>query len=440
MAERTVVDATTTTGVHAADGATNAGPSMAIQSQEQIYSPIQIRKVLLADSPGFEIPIVDKGSAWKGPFGGLFMAGFGQHGPTCDEYNPYFAKLYGGDGTYWMGNVDFHLVANNGETDDGDMDLNLDKLNRNTVETVQINAMRGPLLLSGFGVDAGDLPVPARGAEGEDMYAFDVTAPNDRRTWKSGPVAVKWDDERKVWEGGPQIVCGYADEDIAAPKNPCDPEVFKMNVFRRCSPVGAYPALLTDCYIQEQIKVVNRDPSLSQELVEGMVFVVAVRINYEWIPIWVGCPEGEGCVDDPGCTKACNDSCEEPCTTGGDDECPPGTYKDPHTGECRKPEPPLPPTEPPGPDPEGPDYPPVPDPPSDPRDPQPEGPIVCDPPTLDGGPGSDGRPGSGGTEGDGGTSSGGGGDSGGAEPDGGGPSFEQNKINQKYVKFAYRLI
>ena len=431
MGERTVVDAMNTTGVHAADGATNAGPSMAIQSQEQIYSPIQIRKILAADSPGFGIPMIMKGSAWEGPFGGLFGAGFGQHGPTCDEYNPYFAKLYGGDGSYWMGNVDFHLVANNGETDDGDMDLNLDKLNRNTVETVQINAMRGPLLLSGFGVDAGDLPIPARGIEGEDMYAFDVTAPNDRRTWKSGPVAVKWDEERQVWEGGPQIVCGYADEDIAAPPNPCTPEMFKMNVFRRCSTVGAYPALLSDCYVQEQIRVVNRDPSLSQELVQGMVFVVAVRINYEWIPIWVGCPEGEGCVGEDGeggsgsqCTKVCNDGCEEPCTdedAGPDDDCPPGQIEDPETGACVDNPNPEPPTGDPKPDPDGPDYPPRPeDPGGGGGGPGGSGPrIDCDLPTIDGEPGSDGRPGSGGTD----TGTGTGSDPGGGDS-GGGPELE----------------
>ena len=336
MGDRRDVNTINTTGTHAADGATNAGPSMAINSTEQIYSPIQIRKLIPADAPGFEVPRILDGSAHHGPFGGWGGEGKGQHGPTVDELNPYFAKLFGGDGSYWMGNIDFHLVANNGKTDDDDMDLNIDKLNRNSIEAVQINAMRGPLLLSGFGFDCGDLPVPPRGPSGEDMYSFDITAPQDRKTWKSGPIAVKWDEERKVWEGGPQIVCGYAAEPIEAPVSPCDPTEFKTNIFRRCSSIGEYPAKLTDCYMKEQIVVVNRDPSLTQELVEGQVFVVAVRINYEWIPIWVGCPEGEGCIgcgnavstgdqsSGPCCQEVCPDACIEPCGDGGDDDPGPG--------------------------------------------------------------------------------------------------------------------
>ena len=299
-------------GGMAADGATNAGPSMSINSPEQIYSPIQIRKSGPADKPGFEYP-------W---FTASSLAQFASFhaGPTSEELDPYFARLFGGDGSYWMNNVDFHLVGNNGFTPDGDQDLNLDKLNRWTVSAVQVNAMRGPLLLSGYGFDCGDLPVPPRGATGKDMYMFDPEAPRDRTTWKTGPVALKWDDERKVWEGGPQIVCGYAMGAVTAPTSPCNPTSFRMAVFRRASAPNAwYTTNLSDCITKESIVCVNRDPSLSQEYIEGMIFVVAVRINYEWIPIWVGCPEGEGCDPAlPSCMYWCG--CKGDIGAGGGDD------------------------------------------------------------------------------------------------------------------------
>ena len=291
-------------GGMAADGATNAGPSMSINSAEQIYSPIQIRKNGQSDKPGFEMP---RNTVGSGPFGG--QDGSNHVGPTVTELNPYFAKVFGGDGSYWMNNVDFHLVGNNGFTPDGDQDLNLDKLNRWTISAVQVNAMRGPLLLSGYGFDCGDLPVPSRSGTGKGMYMFDTEAPRDRTTWETGPVALKWDHERKVWEGGPQIVCGIAKEQIRAPTSPCGGEIFRIGVLRRTTD-PPFPNL-SDCFIQEEIFVTNRDPSLSQEHVPGMVFVVAVRINYEWIPIWVGCPEGEGCMTDgvPNGLSACFTDC-----------------------------------------------------------------------------------------------------------------------------------
>jgi hypothetical protein len=44
----------------------------------------------------------------------------------------------------------------------------------------------------------------------------------------------------------------------------------------------------------------NRDPSLEQDWIENMVFVMAVRVNYEWLPLWVGCPTGEPCPGGSG--------------------------------------------------------------------------------------------------------------------------------------------
>ena len=304
------IDVNSSTGVHSANRAAINGQNMCVNSQEQVYSPIQIRRRDNADRPGFELPRMTFMA--DGPFGG--SDGANHVGPTVTELSPYFAKVFGGDGTYWFNNVDFHLMGNNGSTARGDQDLNIDKLNRDTVSTIQVNAFRGPLMLSGFGFDISDLPVPSRTGTPKGMYMFDTEAPRDRTTWKTGPVNLQWDEERKVWQGGPQIVCGIAKDAIRAPTSPCTPTSFRIGVLRRTT----QPPLInvSDCYIKEEVHVSNRDPSLTQEHVPGMVFVVCARINYEWIPIWVGCPEGDGCKNEDGTFNGLS-PCFTDCGCGG---------------------------------------------------------------------------------------------------------------------------
>ena len=147
MAKRRV-EHNITTGTESANRASVNGQNMCVNSQEQVYSPIQIRKNGNADRPGFELPRPTVGT---GPFGG--QDGANHVGATVTELSPYFAKVFNGDGSYWFNNVDFHLMGNNGLTPRGDQDLNIDKLNRNTVSAIQVNAFRGPLMLSGFGFD-----------------------------------------------------------------------------------------------------------------------------------------------------------------------------------------------------------------------------------------------------------------------------------------------
>ena len=264
-----------------AANATNVGSNMGVNSHEQIFTPIQINKYSAGGPPGIEGPI-SGGTAFNGPFGW----GAGHFGPTSMELNKYFPKIYGGDGSYWFNETDFTLMANNGTGSNGDQDLNIKKIDRGSVTSVQVNSLVGPLLLSGIGFDCGDRPAPAAGT-----FFFDENAPLDRTTWKTGPVVLKWDDERKVWEGGHQILCGVAASEIKAPTSPCDPETFMVDVFRSRSQAGADFPNLTNCDLLETLFVNNRDPSLSQEHIPGQVFVIVARVNYEWLPIWVGCSD-----------------------------------------------------------------------------------------------------------------------------------------------------
>ena len=83
------------------------------------------------------------------------------------------------------------------------------------------------------------------------------------------------------------MICGVAIEAIEAPETPCEPRLFRIRLFRD-QKVESPPDLITR---GETALIANRDPSLTQEYVKDLIFVVAARINYEWVPVWVGCPE-----------------------------------------------------------------------------------------------------------------------------------------------------
>tara|TARA_R110000824_G_scaffold118094_1_gene270246 strand:- start:227 stop:1114 length:888 start_codon:yes stop_codon:yes gene_type:complete len=253
-------------------------------SNEQIFSPITTSQAGGNQYPGFEPPL--------GSFRENGDFGNGGVGPTVSELNPYFSNVLDD----FFDGIDFGIASNNHP----DGELNLQKLTSApyNIDTV---GLRGPLMLSGWGYDIADRPVPS-----SDGDTHDTDMQGDRTTWKSGPVNLQWDAERKVWQGGPQIVCGVVLGAIRAPTNPCRPTSFRVRLLRlqgadtnntgryrvaakelsnRYSPYGS------DC---EEIVVSNRDPSLEEVANSGMIFCIAVRINYEWLPIWIGCPDTEG--------------------------------------------------------------------------------------------------------------------------------------------------
>jgi hypothetical protein len=257
-----VTAATESAAYYATDATTH------VCGQEQIFSPITVRKGGGGGDFGFETPA----GGGSGPFDGHV-------GATSMYLSPYFSQIGGDDGTMFMEETDFHLVAN-----DAGVEINLRKTPRRNISRVQTTGMRGPLMISGWGTDLADRPVP----QGKTVFEFETDAIGDRTKWKTGPVNLMWDYQRKVWSGGPQILMGTAQGKIEAPRSPCSPTSFKMNVYRIDQQQGGEDA---NCHLEETISVHNFDPSLSQEEVNGYVWVVAVRLNYKWVPIWVGCPE-----------------------------------------------------------------------------------------------------------------------------------------------------
>lgn len=250
------------------------------QSTEQLYSPVLIRsggEVPNGEIASFQIPEDDLISF--GVFDQFSLA------PTRTELDPYFSNVIGNNSD-WIANTDFQMMVNNGSGSNG-ADLNIRKVDRGTISEVRVSHHRGPMILTGWGFDHGDRPYPYAG---NNAFTFDTAVVGDRSVHAAGPIDFRWDVLRKVWTMGHHTVMGVADGAISAPTSPCSPTYFNMKIFRN-EGVDVTTGNMSNCDLDESLIVTNRDPSLSQEDVPGLVFVVATRVNYEYIPIWVGCPD-----------------------------------------------------------------------------------------------------------------------------------------------------
>jgi hypothetical protein len=233
-------------------------------SIEQLQTPVIISKELPSEQTGPEF-IKAKETNDKGKFDQEHVS------PTSKELNPYFA----------LGDCDFQLAVNG---DQQAQSLAIKEIGINNINKVRPLGFRGPLILSGWGFDMNDMPVPSAGNSGNDRFEFNDEAGVNRNIWKTGPVDLRWDDERKVWGSGFRIIEGVLTTSITAASSPSAPSTFTISV-RRTSQWSD---------IEEEVTVHNRDPSLKVELnneTTGKILVVAIKVNYEWRPIWVGCPD-----------------------------------------------------------------------------------------------------------------------------------------------------
>jgi hypothetical protein len=92
-----------------------------------------------------------------------------------------------------------------GESGEYPYDLNFEKdfYGRKKVEVENIRSvgLRSPMVLTGWGFDVDGKPVPNEKPD-EPTDTFAAGAFSDVSNWKSGPLDVRWDDERKVWAAG----------------------------------------------------------------------------------------------------------------------------------------------------------------------------------------------------------------------------------------------
>ena len=197
--------------------------------------------------------------------------------------DPYFSTKVNGDD----GSATFKRVTTDGlVVDPTPDDFSPDKMtNKGAVTAVRGMCQTFPMIAAGWGYDVAFNPVPGNGTN------FDPEFQKDPALRKAGPVRLLWDDERKIWAGGPEVACGKLASDITAPSSPSEATTFTIDVFRKTTEPGkkGSGALST----QGTLTVYNRDPSLSQEKQDKDTFVMVIRVNYEWMPLWVGCPDSE---------------------------------------------------------------------------------------------------------------------------------------------------
>lgn len=121
--------------------------------------------------------------------------------PTAEE----LAKLNAPSGWLEYGhNISASVVGSGiGASGEYPYDLNFEKdfYGRKKVEVENIRGvgLRSPMVVTGWGFDLNGNPVPA---DTGDNTKFASGAFSDVANWKSGPVDLRWDDERKVWAAG----------------------------------------------------------------------------------------------------------------------------------------------------------------------------------------------------------------------------------------------
>lgn len=126
------------------------------------------------------------------------------------SYDPYDSGVSGASG--YVGSEGTYPDGSGSPTDHF---FEKDHFVRHTVETQGIRGvgLRSPIILTGWGFDIGGNPVPALSGNPHPEAAWNPSL------WKSGPVDLRWDDDRGVWTavgGSTDSVWFTIDESICA--------------------------------------------------------------------------------------------------------------------------------------------------------------------------------------------------------------------------------
>ena len=238
--------------------------------------------------------------------------------PTSFDLDPYFFFADGERLEHPKYVNDFACVVNDGP--DTSLDMNLRKL-ESVPTSVRPACIRGPLIVSGWGYDVDGLPVPIeRGGvdsngnpvdadlENPDSRNFNYYTPIERRLWKTGPVDLRWDYQRKVWVGGAEFIEGIMYTPLP-PGDPFGPTIGSGQIHR--GPDWKFEnyklGTNTDASVKpdpygvpnedpeeeklELVRIHNRNAGLS--LAEGDYFA-ATKINGEWRVVGAG--GGGSCI------------------------------------------------------------------------------------------------------------------------------------------------
>ena len=90
-----------------------------------------------------------------------------------------------------------YMVRGNGNSkEDRSIDIEIDRFQEG--DTIRAAALRGPLLLAGWGYDLQGKPVPNEQPD-DPNNRFEEHWLHKTNNWKVGPIDLRWDEERGVW-------------------------------------------------------------------------------------------------------------------------------------------------------------------------------------------------------------------------------------------------
>lgn len=252
-------------------GAVQNDPKNAhVCSLEQMFSPVEIarEKKRTEQKASFKKPHYINWS--QGKFAGK------NAGPTSEDLDPQFKHE----------KTDFNVVAH----DDEPKDLNLQNEDVNKpedIKNVRTFGLRGPIILSSWGYGLDGKPMPFSPT---DVDLFDVEASTDRTKWKTGPIDLRWDEQRKVFSSGVEILEGILATEVISTEDPEQPTNFEVRIYRNKdadieeSGIREGGSLKWE-FTGEIVKCVNR----SKISVQAGTYCQITRINYEYRLIWADC-------------------------------------------------------------------------------------------------------------------------------------------------------
>ena len=137
--------------------------------------------------------------------------------------------------------------------------------------------------MSGWGFDVDGNPVP-RGERGD---SFNANFSRNRSGWKTGPVDLRWDEDRQVWAGGHQIVEGYLTTKVTPARKQGEVTIPIGEATVKVARVkGGKLRIGAD---NGEIKVKNLDKHLKISDEHLPLYCSCIRINGEWRFLYIGC-------------------------------------------------------------------------------------------------------------------------------------------------------
>lgn len=236
-------------------------------SMEQQNSPVQLNKTKVASPTGPAFAKPKPGNGTNPKFAN------GHPVPTSEDLDPVFKHK----------EHDFKVASHS----DNPTDLNLQNQKTKPTE-VRTVGLRGPLMLSGWGYGIDGRAIPHKT---NDITKFDDDVAQDRNKWPTGPIDLKWDEQRKVWCGGMEVLEGVLKTAITPASGPFSPTEFEVIV---CRCTDKFVGTTNDDKIKmtwtktdEVVKCVNRDRTL--DVSAGDKYIMIGKINYEWRVLYVEC-------------------------------------------------------------------------------------------------------------------------------------------------------